>query len=413
MLKVAAFLAASALGATAHAGGLGRPNSISARAVSWGGAFTAVADDPTALHFNPAGMALQDEDTVLAGTETIAAPRSYTPLNDDGTMGDAQKPINKPAFLPVLGFVTRLHQDGMPSRWALGVGFWNTFGGALEYEKGDPSARAINSTQIALLELVPGLAYEVNDFLQIGFALRLGFGLFDVNATRHPTASAEVSTSGVGAGVSLGVMVAPGESRALRIGAVWRSAITVNTKGKGLIDFGDGIPKNVDASLEQTWPQQASLALHWQATASFGLAAQADWTDWSRMQRLTVVAAGATDVNRLDFNDSYALHLGAEIAVSKELAVRAGYTFDSNAVPDRTIQRDFLDGPKHAVGTGLSWVVRRWWTIDVAAEVVAGPVRHVPNNDAEYADFPARANVAPGDHEGQIYTLELGMQFRY
>jgi len=57
-----------------------------------------------------------------------------------------------------------------------------------------------------------------------------------------------------------------------------------------------------------------------------------------------------------------------------------------------------------------------WTTVNqgaIAVEAVFGAVRHVPNNDADYMTFPARANVAPGDHEGQIYTLELGARFAY
>ncbi len=49
----------------AHAGGLGRPTVISARAFGFGGAFTPIADDPSALHYNPAGLALQSKNAIL------------------------------------------------------------------------------------------------------------------------------------------------------------------------------------------------------------------------------------------------------------------------------------------------------------------------------------------------------------
>jgi long-chain fatty acid transport protein len=409
---LAAFLSTSLLAtAGAHAAGLGRPNVGGARAIGWGGAFTAIADDPTALHFNPAGMASQPDDTVLVGSETIVAPRSWKPLDADGNLGPAQTPSNAPSFLPLLGYVTRLHQEGVPSRWALGIGFWNTFGGSLDYGAGDPSVKQVNATSIALLEVVPGIAYEVNDFLQLGVGFRLGYGIFTVNATKHPTASADVSTAGVGAGFSTGAMVSP--TRNLHFGLVWRSAITVDTKGSGDIDFGDGMPKTVDSSMTEEWPQQASIAMHWQATEHFGLALQADWTDWSSMQKLTIVASGATDVNDLDFEDSYAAHLGVQYAFTDDFALRGGYTFDGNAVPDRTIDRTFFDQPKHCAAIGSSWNVREWLTLDAAFEAVVGPVRHVPRNDDALGGFGSRANIAPGDYAGQIYTLEVAAQFHY
>jgi long-chain fatty acid transport protein len=408
---LATVAAAAVLGpSVAHAAGFARPNIISARGVGWGGAFTAIADDPTALHYNPAGMASQPGDTVLVGAETIVAPRTYKPLEDDGSLGETQSPADDPNFLPVLGYVTRVQQNDQPSHFAFGIGFWDTFGGSLEYEKGPDNA--INSTTIALLEVVPGMAYEVNDFLQLGVAFRLGIGLFAVNSTTRPavTRTTDVSTSGIAGGLSLGMMVKP--TPTLRIGTVWRSSITVDTKGDGTIDFGQG-PKPVDASLRQSWPQQAALGVHLQATPRLGVAVQADWTDWSQMHHLLIVAQAAENDEDVDFHDSYALHAGVEVGVSDAVDLRAGYTFDSNAVPDRTIERTFLDLPKHAFALGGSFVVKRWLVIDAAAEAVMSPTRHVPDNSADYLDFPARANAAPGDHNGQIYTLELAFEFKY
>jgi long-chain fatty acid transport protein len=200
----------------------------------------------------------------------------------------------------------------------------------------------------------------------------------------------------------------------LRFGLVWRSAITVDTKGSGDIDFGDGKPTNVDATLTEEWPQQASIAMRWQATPQLGLALQGDWTDWSSMQELVVVAAGATDVNDLDFEDSYAAHIGAQYDFTDDFTLRGGYTFDGTAVPDRTIDRTFLDAPKHCVAVGASLKLREWFTLDAAFEGVVSPVRHVPRNDDAYGTtFGGRANIAPGDHDGQIYTLEIAAQFHY
>ena len=71
------------------------------------------------------------------------------------------------------------------------------------------------------------------------------------------------------------------------------------------------------------------------------------------------------------------------------------------------------DQRKHCVATGASWKVRDWMTLDAAFEAVFGPVRHVADNSADYPVFSTRANIAPGDHQGQIYTLEIAAQFHY
>jgi long-chain fatty acid transport protein len=421
---VAAALAALlAAPSAARAGGLARPNfGGSVRGMGWGNAFTAVADDPAALHHNPAGMATQYQDSVMLGVELVLAPRRYTPVIEDPATGQAvrgedQKNQNSPIELPTLGYVTRLSEGGVPSRLALGVGFWSTFGGDVSYDKGMENVRAINSTRIAALEIVPGVAYEVNDFLQIGAALRLGLGLFSVDAEAQPVDS-DLSAFGIGGGLTLGIMVAP--SKRLRFGATWRSALTINTKGSGWIAPG-GAMTDVTPKLTQEWPQQASIGVLWRPTAKLGLSAQLDWTDWSRMQRLVIdfeEAPTATQTFELDFHDNWAVHVGGQYTVTESLELRAGFTFDSNAVPDHTIERQYLDSEKYGYAVGVSYAFTRSWRLDSAVEIFAGgPVRHVPDNTKEYMDagWPANdwANPAPGEHHGQVYTLDLAVQYKY
>src|SRR6476469_8872344 len=91
------------ISSTAYAGGTSRPNLISARGVGIGGAFTGIADDVTAVYFNPA--ALDDlESQAMIGAELVYGPRSYKPLNNDGTTGPAQS-TSVVAPVPAIGVV--------------------------------------------------------------------------------------------------------------------------------------------------------------------------------------------------------------------------------------------------------------------------------------------------------------------
>src|SRR5262249_55357149 len=161
-----------------------RPNQIDARAVGAGGAFTAVADDPSAVWFNPAGLAQTRETTLMVGMELVAPNFKYTPMSctPNGMPSTACPMIetSETRGLPAIGFSTRFARAGGvdASRVAVGFGAFVTMGGAVDFdEQALTSAgeqRGILHSQLAMLELVPAVAYKVNEVLSIGVSLRAG-----------------------------------------------------------------------------------------------------------------------------------------------------------------------------------------------------------------------------------------------
>ena len=89
------------------------------------------------------------------------------------------------------------------------------------FVSGPTGVPALDHVQTAVIELVPGVAYEVNEFLSIGVTFRLGVGLFAIDATAKP-ADGEFSAFGVGAGFGLGVMMKPSDT--VRVGGSWTLA---------------------------------------------------------------------------------------------------------------------------------------------------------------------------------------------
>lgn len=383
---------------TARAGGVERPSGIGARAVGQGGAFAAVADDATAWHWNPGAAALAAPNLLLGG-ELVIAPRTYTPIDADGNRGAAQSPDTPVVPLPAIGVATRVGR-----RVTAGAGVWNTYGGDLTYAKtGMP---AIDATQDFVLELVGGLAYRVHDDLAIGATARIGLGFFAVETTNKPITS-DLSGTGVGVGLGLGVAWRPHPR--LQVGVAWRSPMDVEISGDGRLEIAGGLA--LDMTHTQHWPQSAEVGVAFAATPRVRIAAQLDWTAWSSFERLDVRFPAQPAVDQsyaLDWSDSLTGRVGLEWRATRTLAVRAGAYLDGNAVPDRTIERQYLDDTKlgGALGGGLVFGA---WRVDAALDVTAGPPRTVPDNRAEVGMFTGLANVAPGEHGGHVITFELGV----
>jgi len=388
----------TAIAGTAHAGGVERPNGIGAGAVGQGGAFVAVADDATAWHWNPAAPAFAPP-SVVVGAELVVAPRSYVPIDADGNRGPAQSPDTPVVPAPVLGLAARV-----AGRFTAGLGVWNTFGGALQYAKtGRP---AIDESQELLVEIAGGIAYRVSDRLALGATVRVGVGLFEVVATDRPVSS-ELTGSGVGVGLGLGVAWRPHPR--IAVGATWRSALDVDVSGRGTLAIGTGL--ELDMTHRQAWPQSAELGVAVALSSTLRVAAQLDWTAWSSFERLDVRFPSDEAANQtflLDWSDSLTGRLGVEWRATPAIALRAGAYVDGNAVPDRTIERHYLDSTK--VGGALGGGLRRGaWRLDLAFDLLTGPPRTVPDNRAEVGDFRSLANVAPGEHDGSVLTFELAI----
>jgi long-chain fatty acid transport protein len=392
---------------TAHAGGLARPNGISARGVGMGGAFTAFADDATAVYFNPAALDAVDPHVMIGG-ELVVGPRTFTPIADDGTRGPGQS-ATVVAPVPAIGVVGRFWYDERPSRFTLGAGVWNTFGGKVAFKKtGMP---ALDATQDAALEAVAGASLRISDKLSVGGAIRFGLGLFSLEST---TPDATLSANGVGVAMAWGVLLRPTETT--RIGLAWRSPLRITTSGSGTIDVGAG-PSRQTLEHPQTWPQQASLGGGWQAGRDVRLAVQLDWTAWSQVRELVVhfPATPSLDVAttyREDWRDNWTVRAGGEYSVSRALAVRGGAYADTAAVPDRTIERQYLDSNKLGLAAGAS-LNAAGWRFDTAIDLVVPNTRTVPNNTAATMAFPADRNKAPGDYAGTLVTFELAAARRF
>jgi long-chain fatty acid transport protein len=413
----AAGLAAAAVAALlaprpAAAGGFGRPNSISARGVGFAGAFTAIADDPTALHYNPAGLGFLSANDVQVGLELVVAPRTFVPIDAAGERGASQD-ATPVAPLPSLGFAYRLTQDDVPTGAVIGIGLWNSYGGSLEYDPLPPGTPAINSTTEAVLEVVPGVGYQINDVVAVGIGVRVGIGLFDANTSVKPL-DTTLSTRGVGIGASIGILVRPTDS--LSLGAVWRSPLDVTVKGQGTL--GTTPVMDVDVEHTQHWPQSAGLSAALRPIPALLVAAQVDWTQWSRLDDLQIVFPAQSAFNQtfpLDWRDSWALRLGGELRASDRAQLRLGVSYDTNAVPDRTIERQYLDGDKLSGTAGASLQLSRSMRIDLAFEVMLGQPRTVADNSDEARDagWLEHANVAPGEYNGDVFTGELAFHYLF
>jgi long-chain fatty acid transport protein len=159
----------------------------------------------------------------------------------------------------------------------------------------------------------------------------------------------------------------------------------------------------------QNWPQQASVGVGWQPMHDLKLAAQVDWTEWSQIEKIVVefpASALPSQIYPEYWSDSWTMRAGGEYALSTAVAVRGGAYFDTTAVPDRTLERQYLDSNKLGLSAGTSMRVGSW-RFDAALDGIIPATRTVKSNAMDVMGFTPLSNKAPGDYRGTLITFEL------
>jgi long-chain fatty acid transport protein len=412
--QLATALALFAGAADAHGAGLSRPNVVGARAIGMGGAYTAVADDPTAVWYNPAGTAVYGDNVGYVGGELIFTGRSYTP--------DAQSVLGKagltskisentaPTLIPVLGFTTRFgFGRNAPARFAFSIAAYDAYGGSIAFNPNSLTANGkaigITSSKILQYEVAPTLAYQVNDRLSVGASLRIGINTFSVNDTEN-VFSANLSGTGVGVGATLGAMVKL--HRMVQVGLVYRTPMSVAISGTSPVALGSNAPTQQDFGVHMHWPQSAGAGVAVTPHERIMVSAQADWTGWSSLQKLDLTVAGLPQPKEMRYMDSYSVHLGLQGVITRFLLLRFGLAYDSNAIPDRTVRRENEDAQKATIAGGFGL---KFWKIFIdgafeaflplAARTVSTPTPAAsPENET-------------GRYSATVYSAELSAQIRF
>jgi long-chain fatty acid transport protein len=353
------------------------------RGTAQAGALTARADDPSALHYNPAGIAFLDGLQILAGLD-FSAPRDdfqshVTPASatSGGASGSdrfsAKHQINPPPAL----YLTWKAAAG--SRWAFGMGVDTPFWNNVEWLPVAFPLRGENwQTQMLLFEFHPVVAYRLGERWSVAGGARYFRGDFEAaretrlgegGPTFDPLA-ANKQARGTGAGFAFDLAVLRraerwGVGASLRGGAAidGRATIQVGTEGH--------LPAPAVLTAERRAPRRLGVELPLELRAG-------GWYSVSPRVRLEVDAAlarwSATE-NRLPWlpvcpsqsgceaagerpwDDTLSLRLGAEGRLTDHWVLSGGLAAEPSPVPSSRAEPGFPRGDAvvYALGVGYNF----------------------------------------------------------
>jgi long-chain fatty acid transport protein len=358
----------------------------SARAVALGGAFGATADDPSAIYFNPAGIAFLQGTQFAGGVYFITESSTFNganPYPGQGYTVDMKKQIFYPPHLYLTGELTPELHWGIGVFAPFGLGTWwpNDYAGKYITKRVD----------LKVFDVNPTLSYKVTDHLALAAGVDYFYSALDLTRSigainPYTQQAAEVGQvhlytkwkGGFGWNVGLLGKLDGGFS----VGATYRSNVKLNYTGNAsFTQFSTGYPdfdaivatqvpfgKKPSATTSIKYPDEVRFALAWHGSA-VGIEADVVRSGWSSFKDLPIELTGypqLSEVRPENYKDSNCYRLGLEYKVSPTWAWQVGVLYDKSPVPTESVSPLLPDADREGASVGASYAFSPNTRLDVS-----------------------------------------------
>ncbi|QRY77738.1 transporter [Pseudomonas sp. PDNC002] len=344
----------------------------------------ALANDPSVLMSNPAGIAELKGTQISANAQVILGDIRFS--RDSDNQFDGNEGGNALQWLPGASLFIS-HQ--LDERSAIGFGMYGNFGLALNYD--DDWAGRYFTQEAALMSVSfqPTIAHQFTDQLSVGIGPRIIYGYYRnemainnnlLGLADRPDGQLEYKDTDVGTGVNLGLLYKLDERT--QIGLAYTSKVKLEFKDSPEVrDVSNPI---INAALRRLDVDSLELDMNVPQTVLFSVAHQLDpqwkllgslgWQDWSDFGQIGVeVDANAGGVNRTverQYKDTWHASIGAQYQANPRLRWSMGLGYDSSAVDDKDRTVDNPMGEAWRLATGVNYALDEGLDLHLAYTLV-------------------------------------------
>lgn len=310
-----------------------------ARANAMGGANIALADDASAVAYNPAGITQLPGTQVMVGMTAIAPTADVTIKRETAT-------TQTNVYLPPHAYF--VHQAGEKA-W-FGLGLYTRFGVGTQYGYHWNGRANIYRSELSTYSLAPNLALKLTDSLSLAFGPELMFSNADL---RNVVAGNDqrIKVDGVGVGAQVGLHYILNDQWSA--GFTYHTSQTHHDNGEVKWDQVAGF-KDGDISMSLTLPASYALGVAFKPNKKWKIEADALFVQWQDYKKLVYSyqhrpgsATGASgDITSFkEWRNVWRLQLGGEYMATDWLALRAGFVWDQD--PIRKGYEDYMLPSNH------------------------------------------------------------------
>lgn len=396
-------------------------NEHGSKAMAMGGAFAGLANDPSAIYFNPAGITQIIGTSLLGGATIILPSSSFRGPSPEIT----EHKLTKQIFNPIHLYATHQINDNL----FLGAGIGNNYGLGTKWEDDWVGKYMAVETEIRTFFFNIVASYEIIPQMSIGFGYNLVYG--DVIIGRsinlspfNSDAYLDLEGDGMGSGFTAGIFVEA--TKALSLGLSYRSQVTVEfdgdaTPSKYPSQFEGSLPTGpITAPL--TTPENITFGIALKPLKNFALTADYQYVGWDSYDKLEVTfkefnksESGELFKNSSErnYSNGFIARLGAEYKYDKKIDIYAGFLYDSNPVADKYLDPTLPDADRIGLSTGCGYKLNNNLTIQASYLFLRFAEREITNSVESYSGIENSLTPFNGVYNSVAHLTSFSLSYNF
>ncbi len=359
-----------------------------ATSAAMGNAFTAIADNPSAVFYNPAGINQLEGTQIRSGLQVIVPDTSFRGA-DSGHTTDMHDKISN----PVTGYITHKVNDKI----SIGGGIFTPFGLVTEWPsrwEGDgvstySALRTFFVNPAVSIQVHPRLSIAAGiDYVYSDFKIRRSINLDQLTGIPIGMALGKITLDGFDDswGYNLGMLFHINDTWSL--GLAYRSKVNLEFDGHAQYRMRPllrGLFPPTDISPRIELPPLVSAQVAANLWTKWTFATGITWTGWSVYDELKpnfrndLLIPPKLQSSPQDWRDVMTFSLGAQYQLNQTWVLRGGYIFDQTPVPERTLGPMVPDADGHLFSLGFGYNHDNL-SVDMASMLMFFEDRHTRRN---------------------------------
>ncbi|MEM1222816.1 MAG: outer membrane protein transport protein [Verrucomicrobiota bacterium] len=360
---------------------------IDAFATARGNAFTATADNASAVFYNSAGLSLIEGTEIHVNGYFFSAENTY-----DGFLGNAETDDDFQAIPSI--FLAHNLKDFPIS---LGFGVYAPFALGVDWGEDAPFAPIGYEADLYYIKYHFAIAWQITEKLSVGIG------------PSYDNADIELKTTG-----PLGSFDGDDEAIGFSISILWqpsdKHSFGLNYQGPTTMDFKgnqtEAAPFAIPSKGKLDFPESIVVGYSWRPNEKWNAEFNLDWTNWDKVDDLTILNEFTSNTILLNWESAFIWEAGLTRYFDNGLNISGGYTYIENAVPDETFTPLVPDADRHFFSFGVGGDYK-----DFSWQLV---YQFSYDSERTVADSPAPSTIlTDGDYDIQSQSVAISGTYRF